>query len=258
METQKQDSKKAKQNTSALTTQASKDLALADDLQGSWGAEEASAEDIIIPKLLLMHGQSELVLQGEKSVGELIKSTDKTVMAKRGEKINIIPFKMFKTWRISEIVGGQAEWRGEEPWNAANTDLPWDFQSEDGKTMRRDQAYNFYALITKDIGTDKSFPVRIQFLRTSKKAGRVLADHFAQSRMQNKPPALMTFDIGSEFVNGEEQKYFVFTSAYGPASTTEQIQEAKKWFLEINKAGDKVKNDDGEVTAVVDDAKSEF
>lgn len=256
METQKQDKTKSK-NTPA-TTGTTKNLVLTEDLQGSWGAEEATAEDIIIPKLLLMHGQSELVLQGDKSVGELIKSTDKSVMAKRGEKINIIPFKMFKTWRISEIVGGQAEWRGEEPWNAANTDLPWDY-TEDGKTMRRDQAYNFYALITSDIGTDKSFPIRIQFLRTSKKAGRVLADHFAQSRMANKPPALMTFDIGSEFINGEEQKYFVFTSAYGAASTAEQIAVAKKWFMEISKAGDKVKNDDGETTvASVDESKSEF
>ena len=256
METTKQESKKNK-NT-PVTVGTTKDLALTDDLQGSWGAEEATAEDIIIPKLLLMHGQSELVLQGEKNVGELIRSTDKAVMAKRGEKINIIAFKMFKAWRICEIVGGQAEWRREEVWNAANTDLPWDFQ-EEGKQMRRDQAYNFYALTTKDIGSDKSFPIRLQFVRTSKKAGRVLADHFAQSRMQNKPPALVTFDIGSEFVNGEEQKYFVFTASYGEASTMEQLQAAKKWFTEVSKAGDRVKNDDGEKVSVgTDDAASEF
>lgn len=257
METQKQEKTKNKNLPAAGTT---KDLALTEDLQGSWGAEEATAEDIIIPKLLLMHGQSELVLQGEKAVGELIKSTDKEVLAKRGETINIIPFKMFKTWRISELVGGQAEWRGEEVWNAQNTDLEWEFEQE-GKKMRRDQAYNFYALLTKDIGNGKhSFPIRLQFVRTSRKAGKVLADHFAQSRMQNKPPALMTFDIGSEFINGEEQKYFVFTAKYGPASTVEQIQEAKKWFTEISKAGDRVKNDDGEkvVGTPIDDSKSEF
>lgn len=247
-------------------TQSSKAVALPEELSGSWGAEEATAEDIIIPKLLLMHGQSELVLQGEKAVGELIRSTDKQLLAKRGETINIIPFKMFKTWRISEMVPGktpgsfQAEWRGEEVWNAQNTDLPWDFE-EDGKKMRRDQAYNFYALLTRDIVPGKNaFPVRLQFVRTSRKAGKVLADHFAQSRMNNQPPALMTFNIGSEFVNGDEQKYFIFTAAYGEASTTEQIQTAKKWFMEINKAGDRVKNDDGEVTVAgtVDDAKSEF
>lgn len=253
---QQQESTKNKNVPAAVN---SKDLALSEDLQGSWGAEESTAEDIIIPKLLLMHGQSELVLQGNKAVGELIRSTDTQTLAKRGDTIRVIPFKMFKTWRISEIVGGQAEWRREEPWTPENTDLEWDFE-EEGKKMRRDQAYNFYAILASDVTADSSpFPIKLQFTRTSRKAGKVLADHFAKSRMTNKPPALQTFDIGSEFVNGEEQKYFVFTAKHGEATTLEQLQAAKLWFNEINKAGAKVKEHEVEErTAPVNEASSEY
>jgi hypothetical protein len=230
---------------------APKALALSADLEGAWGAEESTAEDIIIPKLLLMHGQSEKVLQGEKTQGDLVRSTDWQTVAKRGETVTIIPFKMFKTWRVSEIVDGQAEWRREEPWTASNTDLEWDF-TENGKPMRRDQAYNFYVILTDDIGkTDMPFPIKLQFVRTSRKAGKVLADHFAKCNMFRRPPALQTFEIGSEFINGEKQKYFVFTAKAGEASTIEQVTAAKQWYDLIQKAGGQVKEHDVKETTTV-------
>lgn len=265
METQKvADTKKA--TGKALTTQngTTNSLALTDDLQGSWGAEESTSDDIIIPKLLLMQAVSEKVQDGEKSLGEIVKSTDWKTLAKKGEKVNVIPFKIFKTWRLSEIdAQGQAEWRGEEPWTPMNTDLPWDYEitGEDGKTkkMRRDQAYNFYAILTDEVGKNP-FPVKMQFTRTSRKAGRVLADHFSKMKTEGRPPALQTFNIGSDVVKGEKNTYQIFTAEYGTESTLEQVQTAKKWFDIINKAGAKVQDHEVEerTEVVRDEANSKF
>jgi hypothetical protein len=96
--------------------------------------------------------------------------------------------------------------------------------------MRRDQAYNFYAILADGDHTDVTFPLRLQFVRTSRKAGRLIADHFAMCKMLRKPPATAVFEIGSEFINGEKQKYFVFTSKNVGASTLEQIKSCKQWW----------------------------
>lgn len=52
--------------TSEKNIQTSLDLPK--ELEGSWGAEESSSEDIIVPKILLMHGQSKLVLKASSKL----------------------------------------------------------------------------------------------------------------------------------------------------------------------------------------------
>lgn len=258
MEPNKETAKKhsaAKQNN--LPSKASPkttSLALPDDLQGAWGAEGSTSKDIIIPKILLMHGQSELVLSGERQSGQLIKSTDHALVADRGATVKIIPFKMFKTWRVSELASsGQYEWRREEPWTVENDELPWEFEETDGPTtkkMRRDQAYNFYAILADEIGTGEVFPVKLQFTRTSRKAGKTLANHFATSGMYRRPPAMQTFEIGSEFVNGDKQKYFVFTAKMGQASSIEQLRVVKQWYDLIASGASSVKEHEANETTV--------
>jgi hypothetical protein len=234
------------------------------EIAGSWGAEEATADDIIIPKLLLMHGQSTLVLEGKKSQGELIRSTDQVTLGGRDKTVTIIPFKMFKTWRVSEYVGAKAEWRRDEPYDTTNMDLPWEFE-ETNKTgqvakMRRDKAYNFYAMIASDIteAGETPFPLKVQFLRTSSRAGKLLADHFSKCKMYNKPPALQTFDIGTEFVNGDKQKYFIFTAKPGKATTMEQLKVCKNWYDLITKSAASIKDHEAEDVTETASTKAEF
>ena len=236
---------------------APKELALTEELQGAWGTEESTASDIIIPKLLLMHGQSELVLTGQKMQGELIRSTDHKTLAAKGQTVKIIPFRMMKTWRISEIVGGQAEWRREEPWTPDNTDLPWEFE-EDGKKMRRDQAYNFYAILADANEPELTFPMKLQFTRTSRRAGRIIADHFAMSKMLRKPPATAVFEIGSEFINGEKQKYFIFTSKNVGQSTLDQVKTCKQWWDLMASGGVAVKDHEVTEKTTIDEESQEY
>jgi len=238
------------QKTTEITkkTASSALTQLPDDLQGSWGTEESSSEDIIIPKILLMHGQSELVLKGDKSQGELIRSTDEVSLAKKGETVRVIPFYMKKTWRISEIVGQQAEWRGEEPWTPENTDLPWEYEMVDEKKntkkMRRDKAYNFYCVLSEDAKKGFAMPVRLQFTRTSRRAGNLIADYFAQCKALRQPPATLAWDIGSEFINGEKQKYFVFTAKQAEKTTSEEIRVCRQWWDIVTKSTARIKEHD--------------
>lgn len=242
-------------------------LALPDDLAGDWGTEAVTSEDVIIPKLLLMHGQSELVMDKKATQGDLVKSTSQVVLGTEGTPVKVIPFTMYKTWVTSELVGKKYEWRGEEPLTPANSDKPWDYimykdaeytadtddkdAKKNGSVWRRDRAYNFYCLLVSELEEGKTtLPVRLQFKRTSHKAGKQIASFFSECKMEKRPPAVMQWEIGSELIKGEENNYYVFKVNPGEATTVEQIQSCKRWFIEMNQHQDKYKDDHSEEEAV--------
>lgn len=215
---------------------------------------EATSTDIIIPKLLLMHGLSKLVAAGKKNQGDLIKSDDETTLAKRGESIQIVPLSFSKSWRISEVVPGQQnKWKGEIPRNASNDNLPWD-DVVDGKAIKRDKAYNFYAMICKDMDEGIAFPIRLQFLRTSSKAGQILADHFAKSKMFGKDEKRQTFSISVDSETKENKTYLKFTLTPGAATTPAHLEQCNEWSQMLAKNMDSIKNH--EVDDVSDEAET--
>jgi hypothetical protein len=203
---------------------------------------EATSTDIIIPKLLLMHGLSKLVAAGKKNQGDLIKSDDESTLAKRGETIQIVPLSFSKSWRISEVVPGQQnKWKGEIPRNASNDDLPWD-DVVDGKAIKRDRAYNFYAMLCKDMDAGTAFPIRLQFLRTSSKAGQILADHFAKSKMFNKDSKGQTFTITAESETKENKTFLKFSLSPGAATSPKHLEQCTEWAQMLAKNIDKIKD----------------
>ncbi len=252
MQAQKETVKKtaASNQTKAVATKTNSALVSSDvaDINSSWGAEEATSNDIIIPKLLLMHGLSKEVAAGNKLQGDLIRSTTLETLAKKGEKLKVIPFIMTKTWRISDISENPPRWKRDEIWNATNDESPWEFEETDprdgkNKKMRRDKAYNFYAMVVSDIDKGGSFPVRLQFLRTSSQAGRAIADHFAKARMFQKPPAQQMWEVSSELVTGPKP-YFKFVANPSTNTTELHLQECKNWFDTIKGNGSKIKEHD--------------
>lgn len=229
-----------KEQTTALS-------AIPQDLEGAWGAEEASGEDILVPKLLLMHGQSKLVQRGEKNIGDLVRSTTGETLASRKEKVLVIPFQMWKSWRVSEMVGDkngvQAQWRREEPWTAKNTDDAWEF-TEDGKDMRRDRSYNFYGLLIKDLESGEAFPIRLSFVRTSKKAGNTIADFFAKCKATKTPPATQVWEVGSDLIEGKDNSYLTFTAKIARKTEMGELRQARFWYDQLSAKKDHVKHDE--------------
>jgi len=262
----------------AVTEKAGQ-IALPEDLQGAWGTEEVTADDVVIPKLLLMHGQSELVLDGTCNIGDIIKSTDHTKLGDRNDPVAVIPFMMYKTWVTNELVGKKYEWRGEEPLTPANSSDAWEYymykgaeypiDTDDkevrkgGVAWRRDRAYNFYALLVSELESGKTrLPIRLQFKRTSWKAGKQIASFFSECSMDKVPPAIKQWNISSEVIKGEENTYQIFTVKMGANSKVDQIHRCKDWYLEINKTDSKYVNDNTDEEAVTvettDDSEAQY
>lgn len=232
---------------------APKGLVIPEELAGDWGAEEVTSDDVIIPKLLLMHGQSELVQDDKASQGEIIRSTDHVKLAPKGGTVEVIPFMMYKTWINKEFEDGRYVWRGEEPLTPANSDLPWEYTGEGGSQWRRDRAYNYYALVVKDLAEGRfQLPIRLQFQRTSHKAGKQIANWFSECKMEKKPPALKHWNIGAELIKGEKHNYFIFKVDMGGDTTMEELQTCHKWYMEVSKNRENYKDHNVQEEATVE------
>lgn len=202
----------------------------ADFTEGSWDTEAVDTKDIIIPKILLMHGTSDLVKKGVRNQGEIVKSVTGEVVAKRGETVDVIVFEKWKEWRIMKKnpASGRFEYLRLETWTPENDALEWEY-TEGGDTFRRDKTMNFYGVIAKEAEAGNAFPVKLSFVRTGFKTGLKIADAYARALMEKQPPTRQVFKIGSELVTGKEETYFAFTAEAGEASTEAQKKAALTW-----------------------------
>jgi hypothetical protein len=222
--------------TAPPMVKATNEVALtAEFIDGGWDEEKIDTRDILIPKVLLMHPTSDLVKKGERTQGEIIKSTTGELLASRKDKLEVIVFEKWKTWRIMELKEGRYEWKGEEPCTPQTEDLPWEY-TEDGKTMRRDKTMNFYCVSAKEAADGKAFPMKLSFTRSSYKTGAKIADSYARALMDKQPPTRQSFKIGSELVSGDKETYFTFTAEAGTSTTEQQKNATLTWRKVIMQA----------------------
>ena len=101
--------------------------------------QEVLNSDIIIPKVLLMQGLSDFVQDRKAAIGDMVRSTTAEKLGDDKTPISFIPLKMSNAWTISEKIDEKYEFRRVELRNAANEDLPYEFE-ENGteETQRKD------------------------------------------------------------------------------------------------------------------------
>lgn len=248
-------SKLAKKETTAVSTEL---------VSSSWGSEGVDAQDILIPKILLMQGLSEYVADGKVQMGDIVLSTNGRKLGGKDKALTFIPICTFKTWVNSEKVGQKYEFRGTEPITPENSDLPLEWQQQ-GAMWRRDRCLNFYVLLPEDIEREKQaiekaskgdlpdpddalLPCVLTFRRTSYGTGKELSTHFSKCAHFKVPPAVSMFNLLSEKVQNDQGTFYVFKLEKAGKTDTHHIQAARQWYEIITKA--KVKVDE---PAVVDE-----
>lgn len=242
----------AKKETTALST---------DLISSSWGSEGIDAQDILIPKILLMQGLSEYVADGKVQMGDIVQSTTGRKLGGKDKPLQFIPICTFKTWVNSEKVGQKFEFRGTEPITPENTDLPLEWQQQ-GSMWRRDRCLNFYVLTPEDIEREKQaiekaakgdlpdpddalLPYVLTFRRTSYGVGKELSTHFSKCAHFKVPPAVSMFNLSSEKVQNDQGTFYVFKLEKAGKTDPHHIQVARQWYDIITKA--KVKIDEPEL-----------
>lgn len=226
------------------------------------GQEEILASDILIPKLLLMQGLSELVNARKAAQGDMVKSTTGEIVGGPDKPAEFIPLTFFNQWILQEKVGNKYEFRGVEPMTAANADLPWDFQ-QDGTQWKRVKSINVYALLPGDIAREREakklaqktgempdpntalMPVLVSFRSTSYKAGQAIVTHFARAKKYNLPGYVSTMKLKCRQDKNDLGTFYVFDVEQGSKASKEDQEVASEWYKLL--ATSKVRVDDSDL-----------
>lgn len=204
-----------------------------------WAAAQADSADIIIPKLILMQSNSELVAEGVATPGDFVRSTDKKVL---GKNLKIIPFDKSVTWVELKLTDGRFKWMREVPYTDFNATAEWDFE-EEGVPCKRQKAYNFYAYIANQGSDDAELPIiKLQFKSGSIGAGKTLADYFAKIPVFNAArkvrgeelltPASFIWNLGVQVIK-DKNIYQSFTITKGEPTPAALLAECFTWYKTV-------------------------
>jgi len=245
-----------KETTSALVAEASK----------AWGSTVSiDADDILIPRILMMQPMSHFVHDGKAAAGDLVKSKTGEKVGKDGKTVEFIPITYFKTWIISEFVDGKFKFRRQEDPSSTPLNAPMEWEAPNYKgekaKWRRDRRQNFYVMLPSDIDKEKMMieatakgevpdpdnvllPCLLSFKRTSYGAGQVLTTHFAKCAQMGFNPAVKSFNLSTTKVKNDKGTFSILTVESGQRSDPYHIEAAKKWASFIESRKDHIKIDE--------------
>ena len=220
-----------------------------------WGFDNSvSDSDVVIPKLLLMQKTSQLVDDENSgvSVGDIVRSTSKEILAKKGGPLEFVPIHQFKTWVKYDMSSGSPKFAGIEPCSSANEDLEWEYE-EDGKQMRRDMTLNFYVLLKEDLvahveakekgTTTNLFPCLVSFSRTSYRAGKILATHFFMCGRNRIPVPGTVYSLSSERKSNDSNSWYTLDVAKVGETDPLLMNECREWWKILHNSANSVKVD---------------
>lgn len=222
--------KENKEVVAAASTELSADVA------GMWGPQEVSAKDIIMPKLMVMQGLSEMVTDGKAMFGEFRDSLTGELLGSVNKPFDFIPFHLDKLIYVTKRKAGTTDnfkFDSVIPLTAETEKLPWnDTEGED--EIKRSQVFNFYCINPEDT----SMPIIISFKGMSLRNGKVLNTMaFVKSFIAGSfPPANHYKLIGTKTSN-DAGTFVVVSTEQGEKSTNEEINAAAKW-MKMLKAGE--------------------
>lgn len=219
--------------------------------ESSWGTEGTDTQDILIPKLLVMQGLSDLVTQERAQMGDFCNSVTGEIIGSAREKdfrpVIFIPIMTFKTWVVSQKADPAEKYEFKEviPMTPANSG--WELEEQvDGMYVRRDRCLNFFVLVE---GQTDGLPFSLTFRRTSYRAGQKLATHFktcelAAARGRPVPPASKTFKLIAHKETNDHGTFYVLDVEPGAATSSEDLKIAFEWYQTLRSRQVKVDDSD--------------
>lgn len=213
--------------------------------QADLGGEEILNQNIVVPRVLLMQGLSDLVTEGKAQMGDLVRSTNGEKLGGPDKPLEFIPITFTNTWILSELVGKKYEYRAQEPLSAKNQDLPWEFE-KNGTKWKRTKSLNLFALLVSDARAelaemekakqgempdpDKALlPVMISFRSTSFVAGKDVVTHFAKARKFSLPGYVSVLRLKCAREKNDKGTYFVFEVENAGKTPQELMETCKYW-----------------------------
>lgn len=219
--------------------------------------DTVESSDLLIPKILLMQGQSEKVLEEVCRPGDIVKSTDGTVYGSAREKdakpLVFMPVYMYKTWVKQEVLGkGKLQYVETYPVTPQNTSQKWEQTEEVDGVVRQyklTKNINFYVILQEDFGNPLAVPHVLTFRSTSAKAADIIESWFAECNVAQKArvaknakghlmlPFAKLFELSGKLESNEDNSWYVFkTRDLGPLEENDpRIVQGFNWYKTVSK-----------------------
>ncbi len=223
------------------TVVATAEAALPAEYAGTWGAGESTeASDILLPKIFLMQGMSDLVSAGDARPGEFRDSITGELLTDDKGNLDVAVFHSFKTWQIFKAVGGNKEFDRREDYTVENANAPYNWR-EGGVDYHRDKVFHFYCLLPSKID---DLPYVLSLSRTSTQGAKQLATIFAKLQRMKQPSAAVVVTLTAVKQQNDKGTFYVVNAKQSRRSTTAELAACRSWYDEIRASQTKYKVDE--------------
>jgi hypothetical protein len=201
---------------------------------GDWGESSFTSNDIIIPKVLLMQGLSDLVSDGKAKLGDMVDNSTSQILGGFEKPLKIVPFHMEKVWIISQKEKGKERFEFVEyqPVTPENINQPWTAVEGDTQ-IKREYTLQFYCI-------DPEAPVMpfvVSFKSSSARAGKVLSTQmYVRNRAAGLVPPAYVMELSSKKEKNDQGTYAVYEVKPLEKTSDDLIAKSLEWF-KLVKAG---------------------
>lgn len=236
--------------TTALTKKEAAPLTM---FQADDTTVDFDTSDILIPKILLMQGLSQLVSEGKAAQGDMVNSVTNEVLGNKTKGVTFAPITTFKTMTVMRNKDGKYVFDHAEPWSAKHVSYSWEVV-ENGQTYRNYPTLNFYVMLEEDLKKESAMPVLLAFRSTSLKAGKKVINYFAQAADIGKKPCAAMLTLMCNIVKNEKGIFHVFDIKFEKETPANYGPKILRWekLLKTAKVVVDTSGDEKEVEADVD------
>jgi hypothetical protein len=203
---------------------------------GDWGQPQVNSKDIIIPKILVMQGLSQLVTDDKAKMGDFVDSMTEEVLGNYKDKsLAFIPFHMESIWIISKKEAGAGDYTFDSIVDVDSSNENWRYNEViDNVEYKREYCRNFYVLRPEDT----SLPYIISFKGMSSKAGKILATQmYVRNAAAGKIPPAFVMELFGNKDKNDKGTFITLATKVERESSEEEIAKAFQWFKTVTGGG---------------------
>ena len=93
----------------------------------AWGVEETTTKDLLIPRLMIMQGLSQNVIDGKAKMGDVVDSMANEVIGGKDKPVKFLPFKVEKIFYVEEWKEGHRKFSAIEQVSVDILNRPYEF-----------------------------------------------------------------------------------------------------------------------------------